>query len=473
MLKQLRNKKTAKKVWIVLAVLIVPAFVLWGAGSFMRGNKEDGRYGYVGTILGKKISALEYNDALDAVRNQAFIQFGDNLAEVQKYLNFESQAWERIMLLTEAKRRGIKARDREVIEMIESYPFFQRNDRFNERIYQEMLKYAFRVQARAFEEQVRQNLLISKLFGQVTDAVKIDDNEQRMEYEKANEQVSVYYIAALAADFAKALAPADNEISTYFADNKLDFKEPFSFNLEYIASESEGKINGILPHLKKKEYLNKLLKDTGLEMKETGLFAETSPIPGIGWLPQVTELLFKVKIGQFLPPLKMDKTYYLIRLKDRKEPFIPEFDKIKDKVKEALIKERSTDIAKKKIEECDAKLKQDYANNPLAADFERAAAAFGLKSSSTSMFKYGSYIEGIGSSDAFWVYTKNLKENEPSKVISLPSGFYIIRIKSRLPVDENKFKEETGEFGKKLLLQKKQEHFTSFVAELKKRSQKQ
>ncbi len=471
MLKQLRNKKTSKKVWIVLAILIVPAFVLWGAGSFM-GDKGNGRSGYVGKIFGKKISALEYNEALEAVRNQAFIQFGDNLAEVQKYLNLETQAWERIILLAEAKRRGIKTKDREVIETVESYPFFQRNGRFNERIYQDMLKYAFRAQARVFEEQVRQNLAISKLFGQVTDTVKIEDNERRMEYEKANEQVSVYYIAALPADFAKAVTPTDNEVSAYFANNKLEFKEPLSFNLEYIASESEDKINGILPHLKKKEYFNKLLKDTKLEMKETGLFAETSPIPGIGWLPQVTELLFKVKIGQFLPVLKMDKTYYLIRLKERKEPFIPEFDKIKDKVKEALIKQRSTDIAKKKIEECYAQLKQNYTNNPGTADFERTAASFGLKSNSTSMFKYGSYIEGIGASDAFWIYTKNLKENEPSKVISLPSGFYIIKIKSRLPVDENKFKEEAAEFGKKLLLQKKQEHFTSFVTELKKSSQK-
>lgn len=472
MLKKLRHKKTAKKVWIVLAILIVPAFVLWGAGSFMRSNKEDDRYGYVGKVFGKKISSLEYSDAMDAVRNQAFIQFGDNLAEVQKYLNLESQAWERIMLLAEAKRRRIKTKDKEIIETIESYPFFQRNDRFNERIYQDMLKYAFRAQARVFEEQVRQNLVISKLFGQVTDAVKIDNNEIRMEYEKANEQVSVYYIAALAADFAKALAPTDNEISAYFANNKLEFKEPLSFNLEYIASESEDKIKSLFPYVKKKEYFNKLLKDTKLEIKETGLFAETSPIPGIGWLPQVTELLFKVKIGQFLPALKMDKTYYLIRLKERKEPYIPEFDKIKDKVKEALIKERSTDIAKKKIEECYTKLKQDYTTNPGTVDFERTAATFGLKSNSTIMFKYGSYIEGIGASDAFWVYTKNLKENEPSKVISLPSGFYIIKIKSRLPVDENKFKEEAGEFGKKLLLQKKQEHFTSFVAELKKSSQR-
>ena len=40
MLRALRNKKTAKKVWIVLAVIIVPAFVLWGSGSLLRSKEE-------------------------------------------------------------------------------------------------------------------------------------------------------------------------------------------------------------------------------------------------------------------------------------------------------------------------------------------------------------------------------------------------------------------------------------------------
>jgi hypothetical protein len=471
MLKKLRNKKTAKKVWIVLAILIVPAFVLWGAGSFMS-NKDDDRYGYVGKIFGKKISSLEYKDALDAVRNQAFIQFGDNLAEAQKYLNLEARAWERIMLLAEAGRRKIKVNDKDVIDTIRAYPFFQHNGSFNEKVYQEMLKYAFRVQPRTFEEQVRQDIIISRIFKQVTDSIKADDNQLKMEYEKANEQASVYYIAGIPQDFTKDVTVTDEGIGAYFANNKLEFKEPLSFNLEYITSETEGKIQSLLPHIKKKEYFNKLVKDSGLEIKETGLFAETSPIPGIGWLPQVTELLFKVKPGQFLPPIKMDKAYYLIRLKEREEPYIPEFTKIKDKVKQAFIKERSTAMARKKIDECYAKLRQDYETNPGAVDFQQIAGQYGLKTDSTGMFKYGSYIEGIGASDAFWVYAKTLKENELSKVIALPSGFYIIKVKSRLPIDEKKFKEESEAFGRKLLLQKQQEHFAAFIEELKKSSQK-
>ncbi|MFA5156953.1 MAG: SurA N-terminal domain-containing protein [Candidatus Omnitrophota bacterium] len=469
MLNKLRKKKTAKKIWVILAILVILAFVFGGAGM-LTGDKDGGISKYAGKVYGRKISLIEYKDALQAVRTQALIQFGDNLSEAQKYLNLEARAWERILLSAEAKRRGIKVKDQEVVDIIQNYQFFQRNGKFDNRIYQELLKYAFQNQPRAFEEQVRQDLAISKLYKQVTESVKLDDNELRMEYEKANEEVSVYYIASLPQDFANAITATDEEVSAYFTANKIEFKEPLSFNLEYLTSESESKIQGLLPHLKKKEYFNKLAKDSGLEIKETGLFAETSPIPGMGWLPQVTELLFKIKVGQFLPPVKADNTYYLIRLKERKDPYIPEFDKIKEKVKEALIKQKSTAIAKEKINGCYEKLKQEYAANPASADFNRAAAEFGLKSDVTAMFKYESYIEGIGASDAFWIYTKSLKENEPSKVISLPSGFYIIKIKSRLPVDENKFKEESAEFEKKLLSQKQQERFTAFIEESKKNS---
>ena len=44
-----------------------------------------------------------------------------------------------------------------------------------------------------------------------------------------------------------------------------------SFNLEYVAVDSEDKIKSLLPHVNKKEYFNKLVKDMGLTLKETGI----------------------------------------------------------------------------------------------------------------------------------------------------------------------------------------------------------
>ncbi len=183
MLKILRSKKLAKKIWIALAIMVLPAFLLWGLGSALNSKKESA---YVGQIFGSKISFLNYKEALDAVKNTAIIHYGEKFSEIEKQLDLKAQAWEMLILLHEAKMRRINASDHEVIELIKSYPFFQRKGVFDNRLYAELLQYVFRTQPRAFEEQTRQNIIISKLYAQVTNITKVDDKEIRETYIKIN-----------------------------------------------------------------------------------------------------------------------------------------------------------------------------------------------------------------------------------------------------------------------------------------------
>jgi parvulin-like peptidyl-prolyl isomerase len=467
MLKKLRKKKTAKKVWIILALLIVPAFVLWGSGSLMRSKQETT---YAGRIFGRNISFLELRDAVSAVRNQGIMQFGENFSEIEKNLNLEPQAWIRIILLSEAKKRKITASDREVIELIESYPIFWRKGQFDNRMYSEILRYVFRTQPRAFEEQTRQNLLLSKLYKQVTDTIRLSDEDIKTEYQKLNEEVSLYYIAALPSDFAKDITPSEQELKDYFSGNPLQFKQPLSFNLDYISLDSEGKIKDVLSRLNKKHDLNKISQQMGIPVKATGLFAQTGPIPGVGWSPEIIDLISKLRIGQYTAPIHMDKYYYIFRLKEIKEAYTPDFEAIKDKVREMFIKDKSTKKALEKIEACLANLKELYRQNPKSIDFNKVAKGSGLKYGSTDYFKYGSYIEGIGASDNFWLKAKELKEGGFSDIIGMPSGLYIVKLKSRVPIDEKKFEKEKAEFSRNLLSQKKEEYFAQFIEDLKRKA---
>jgi parvulin-like peptidyl-prolyl isomerase len=476
MLRQLRNKKTAKKIWIGLAIIILPAFVLWGSGSLIR-NKEES--GYAGRIFGKKIPFMEYKEALDASRNQMIIQYGDNLAEIEKKVNLQALAWERLILLAEVKKRRIKTADKEVVDLIRGYPFFQRKGQFDNAIYAQMMQYVFRTQPRLFEEQTRQNIVLSKLYKEITSDVRLAPEEIKDAYRKSNEQISLDYIASLYLDFTKELNPFEGEIRDYFSKNSLNFKQPLSFNLEYISLVAEGeldeatkeKINTLASRLNKNSDLAKIAKDFNLDIKETGLFGQTDAIPGIGWSPQILALASKAKIGDTLPLVYTDKNYYIIRLKDKKDPYIPGYEAIKDKAKESFIREQAQDIAKQKIENCLKKLKEDYRISPKVMNFKKTAQSFGLKFGSTDLFKYSSYIEGIGASDTFWSIAQNLKDEESSDVIYMPSGFYIIKLKSRVPVAEDKFNAEKTEFTEQLLAQKKTEVFYKFVLELKKRAQ--
>ncbi len=375
MLRILRNKKTAKKIWIGLAIIIIPAFALWGFGGAFRSREETAP---AGKIFGRNISNIEFKDSLAAVKTMMIMRFGDKLAEVQKYLNLEAQAWERLILLAEANKRRITASDQDVIEDIENSPYFRLRGAFNNKLYNETLRYSLRIQPRIFEELTRQNIIIFKLYEQATDKVPLRDEEVRKEYAKANQEMSIYYAGSIISDFAAKIKPSDKEIGDFFAKNKAMFKEP---------------------------------------------------------------------------PAK-DKPAQPAR--------IPELIEIKDKVKQAFIRKAAQDLASEKIKECQNKL--------AAKDLIAAGRKLKLKTAATGLFKYGAFIENLGAAAIFWDTAYNLKENQPSRIISTPAGFYIIKIKSITPFDEARFTKEKADFSKKILLEKKQEYFNKFLEDLKKRA---
>lgn len=475
MLRKMIHKKFQKKIWIILAILVLPPFLIWAPGSMLRSRKEEQ---FAGTINGKKISLLELKNSIDAIKNQALIQFGDKLAEMQKYIDFKTQAWERLVLLKEAQKRNITASDEEVVKYIQSYPFFQTNGVFDKRLYSQMLQYKFYAQPRVFEEQTRQNLILAKLYREITKNVTINDEEAKDRYRKLSEELSIYYILSSPQDFTKNIIVTDDEAKRYFANDSLQFKQPLSFNLEYVEmpigakdqQEIQAKVKKMYMRLSKKESFEKVAKANGLILKETGQFGENGPIPGIGWPPELLSLLTQTKTGQYLAPIHIDKSYYILKIKERKEPHVPEFNAVIDKVKEAMIKEKTRQLAKKSIEECFENLKKLYAISPKSADFDKAAKIYGLKSNSTGLFKYNSYIENIGASDKFWSAAEKLRDNQFSDIIEIQTGFYIIKPKTMLKFDEKKYEAEKEEFKQKLLLQKKQEQFLKFSEELKKQA---
>ncbi|MFH1753776.1 MAG: SurA N-terminal domain-containing protein [Candidatus Omnitrophota bacterium] len=162
MLKQLRQKKVMKKVLWALALVIIPAFVLWGAG----GLREGGRY--AGEIFGKKISFEEYTDCYNSVRNIAILTHGSEFQKVREALMLDQAAWDRLVLIKEAQKKGIRVPDEEVIARIASFPIFQTKEGlFNQGNYAMILSNILRTRPRRFEEEMRESLMIERLMARV------------------------------------------------------------------------------------------------------------------------------------------------------------------------------------------------------------------------------------------------------------------------------------------------------------------
>ncbi|MFA5101375.1 MAG: SurA N-terminal domain-containing protein [Candidatus Omnitrophota bacterium] len=464
MLQIFSNKERNKKIMIAIFICILPGFLLWGTASVIKSSKQKPAAAV--TIFGKRVSPDEFSEALQSTRLQTMMQFGESFSQVEKFLDFKNLALERLILLYEGRTRGLAVSDEDVRKAIAKNPLFQRKGSFDPGGYEYMMRYVLRVQPRAFEEMTRQNLILSKLYEKVTAGITAGDQEIRQAYEKQNEQISIDYIAGLPAEFQKDIVLKEEELKDYFSDNAAEFKEPISFNLEYLTFETEPQAVGASQILEKNGF-DKTAKTMDLPVNETGFFTQTEPIPGLGYANDMTQMLPKMQKGDVLPIHQIDKKYYAFRIKEIKEPYIPVFETVAGKIKDILTQKKAKIIAREKIDAAFAKLNGLAAD---AADFNKVAAEFGLKSSTTDPFKFGSYIQGIGASDQFFTKAKELKDKEISSIIEIPGGFYIIKTKNIIPIDETKYESEKAAFSEKFLSQKKQDAFGEFIKDLKKKA---
>ena len=61
------------------------------------------------------------------------------------------------------------------------------------------------------------------------------DEEIKKEYQKNNQQISIYYIASLYSEFAQGITLTPGDIKDYFAKNSFKFRRPISFNIDYVS----------------------------------------------------------------------------------------------------------------------------------------------------------------------------------------------------------------------------------------------
>jgi peptidyl-prolyl cis-trans isomerase D len=474
MLRLLRKKKVAKRIFYVLAAIIIPAFVIWGSASVINKSKVPD---YAGVIFGKKVSFDEFQDALAGWRMQMKLQYGDKANEITgAFFNPAQAAWDRLIILHEARARRISVKDSDIVAMITNLPFLQRDGRFDPQTYDLFLKYSLNEQARIFEEKLRQNIAMSKVFEEVTNKINISDDETRKEYEKQNIQTRVEYVFFPSLGYKSKIAISDDEVKAYYETHKDKFRVPPQINSAYVAielkneateaqkAEAAEKIKKVAVAAKTKE-LAEAAKVEGLEIKETGLFSLEDPIPGFGWIPELSTLLFDLPKDATSKVVELSRGVYLFKIKEKKDTYLADFNEAKEKAKDGLLSERSKDMA--------AKNAADFVNaiKTKPSDFKQAAAKEALEVKETPLFSHEGYIPELGLAQPLKDAAFALSKDEVAAVpIELQQGFYAIKSIETIPIDEEKYKKEKEEFSKQLLENKRNKAFNDFFEELKKKA---
>lgn len=371
MLKFLRKKNIAKIVFWFLVILILPAFVFWGTGS-LSGSKDKGPKS-VGMINSKKISFEDFYFALNGVRCQVVLFYfaQPNMLDMmlQNKELMGKLAWDRLIMMKEADKAKLKVTDKEVVSFIQSHPIFNRDGAFDPKIYEHVLRYNIGLDARGFEEIVRENIRIKKLNDLIAKDIAATDEEILSEYKKVARKFRIEYILSPTPQSPEKTAVTDETAKDYYDKNMSEFALPVKTGEEQKFADFEGVKESIKSYLAERDSKTAALKNAsearqkiadvmsgenipfgkaaekiGLKTAETPFFSKGEYIDGLGEAMLIMDEISRLKEGEISIPTEVRSGAIIFRVSGSEDFTEEKFNK--DKAEFAKL---VTDIKKNKF----------------------------------------------------------------------------------------------------------------------------
>ena len=476
MLKLLRKKGVAKKILWVITIVIIISFGIFGTANIINKRIEPQ---YAGIIFDRKIPFSQFEKSLLHARNDAILRYGDDYNKISQLIDLESEAWDKLILLLEAQKRRIKIPDEEVVDTIEGFDFFKKNGKFDAVLYNKIVRYVFRCEPREFEEGIRESLIFAKLYDKETSSMTIPKEEIEKAYREKNEQTQTSYILFSADEYKKEVSATPEEARAYYEQHKEEFRLPPTINIQYLSLEyppdaqtaqkadTEAKARNIFDALQNVPDLQKMGEKYGVKALESGFFSMEQPNLNIGWSFELLQRAFNLEANQISEPIETSKGYYILKLKEKRDSYVPDYQEVEQKVNDALILEKARKIAQQKGDDYLNQIKDKLEKNP-QIDFNAVANSLGLKVDQTPLFSRSQYLPTIGLSKEFQEVAFSLDDKHKiSGLVETVKGYCILYRDKYVPIDKDKFEKEKEEFRNDLLTQIKNKVFNSFLAHLR------
>ena len=350
--------------------MILPAFVMWGSAS-MSGSKEKGPKN-AGIINNRKVSFEEFYNAILGVRSQIILNYYNQPRVLETLIGNKSLvakiAWDRLLMLSDAKKYGINASDKEVITFIRSHPLFMRSGVFDDKFYSYMLSHNIGLEPRAFEETVRDNLKIQKLSLYLTRNMKVPDEDVAAEYKKEFVKLKLSYVLLEPKDVIDQVNLEEKAVKDFYEKHKSEMllkANATEAQPERTATfdESKDTIEKLLKEIEARKLLkarseetyNKIIESMGsnketfenaasrlkLVIKNTDFFSKNDTLNELSNIPLIVDAGAGLKEHEISKPLEISKGSVIFEVTQKKDPddeaFKQEKDEYSKKVRERKI----------------------------------------------------------------------------------------------------------------------------------------
>ncbi len=461
MLKVLRKKGVNKIILWGVAIIIILSF-----GVFGTAYRLDNTVNSAGTIYGHNVSIKDFQQTYLDARDQAIRVYGDEFFKNGNRLNLEQEAWNRLILLKEAQKRAIQANDQEIVAYIATIPFFQRNGQFDQTLYENIVQNpnVFDRSTHDFEEGVRKQLIIKKLLDAVAPEVVLSDAQLKKEYQKRNEKITLEYVLFSASDFAKNAVAGNDEIKTFYEQHKEQFRLPSSIVLNYAQTKEKALADTLSKELTPGTNFAAVAKTLKLEVKTSAPFTQEAPILTFASNPDNIQKFFKMKPGEYSPPLEAPDGWQIVQLKEKNDSAIPALQDIKTQVKEDLLLKKGFALAKPQADSSLKALREALKTK----DFKTAARGLGLNPQETPAFGRKEYIANVGLIEEFQQEADELNTNKRlSGVMATSQGPAIIYLEKMEKPEDGQFESDKENFRQMLSAEGRNQILIAFMAQLR------
>ena len=206
-----------------------------------------------------------------------------------------------------------------------------------------------------------------------------------------------------------------------------------------------------------------LAHDSGVAVHVTGFFTTGETVPDIGQNPEFYKDAFALTAKELSPVIEGAKDYYLVRLKQRKEPSVPPLDAVKSDIEKRLRESKARELLLNKANALLQQLKKEK-------DIAKLAAQNGIKLEETGWFarsapqlpKIGELTELRGA--GIMVAAQN---PVAERVYTQKDAAYLFALKDSQGADMERFEKEKDALMKQALAEARQRVAQRFMEGLK------
>jgi peptidyl-prolyl cis-trans isomerase D len=477
MLKVLRDniKYLSWILWVIIALFVGAIFVSFDSSWRTEGSTRD-----VATVGHDPVTREEFDRTYRALERQYQQAYGEQFTpEVAKQLQLPLKALgdavNRRILLAESARLGFKASDVEVRERILSAPIFQDDKgRFvGEAVYREFLQEQH-MSADAFEQQMRDDLVLGKLFQTLRAGVYISDEEIEKAYRDQVEKAKVRYVELPRDRFLQGQEIPKNELTAYFEAHKAEYKLPEEREAAYLLVENakllpqtqlddkalkdyydahvkefsqpeqvharhilakvddqhpdalaKKKIEDAKRRLDKGEDFAKVAKELSDDPGSKDKGGDLGSFGRNAMVKEFEDAAFQAEPHKLVGPVHSNFGYHLIEVLDKHAGGQQPFEQVRQQIASRLSMERTQGVAEAKAKELAARLAKDKPKGPEALEAlakSDPATTYAL----TGKFGQNDPVPGIGRIPAFNQAAFALAKGGLSQPIKVGRGWAIL-----------------------------------------------